>query len=372
MNQTGHTPLPYDAAVEHVAADEAETTAGLIETMQKITAITTQDYGRGVRSVHAKCHGLVLARMQVIEGLPPALAQGLFAKAGSYDVIMRLSTNPGDILDDNVSTPRGLALKIFGVDGERLPGTENDRTQDFVLANGPAFLKPDAKSFLKGLKLLASTTDKGEGLKKAFSAIARGTEKVIETFGGESPTVISMGGQAETHVLGETFYSQAPLLFGPYMCKAAVVPVSPGLTALTKAPVDLKDKPNGLREAVAAHFDNQGGEWELRVQLCTDLEKMPIEDASVVWPEDDSPYIAVARITAEPQSTWNAERVAVLDEGLVFSPWHGLAAHRPLGSIMRVRKAAYEQMGAQRMATNGKKPGEPTSLEALGLGKQSG
>ena len=32
-----------------------------------------------------------------------------------------------------------------------------------------------------------------------------------------------------------------------------------------------------------------------------------------------------------------------MDDGLSFSPWHGLAAHRPLGSIMRVRQAAYEQ-----------------------------
>lgn len=237
------------------------------------------------------------------------------------------------------------------------------------MVNGPAFLKSDAKSFLKSLKLLAATTDKAEGLKKAFSAVARGTEKIIETFGGQSATVISLGGQPETNILGETFYSQAPVLYGQYMCKVSVVPVSPGLTVLTKAPVDLQDKPNGLREAVVSHFNGQGGEWELRVQLCNDLDKMPIEDASVAWPEDLSPYIAVARITAEPQPAWNPERAAALDEGLSFSPWHGLAAHRPLGSIMRVRKAVYAQMAAQRMATNGRKGGEPKSLEGLGISK---
>lgn len=367
MNGTGRTPLPYNPAVEHAEADEAETTAGLIATMQQITATTTRDYGRGVSSVHAKSHGLLLAKMQVIEGLPPTLAQGLFARAGSYDTVMRLSTIPGDLLDDNVSTPRGLAVKILGVEGERLSGSENDRTQDFVLVNGPAFLKSDAKGFLKSLKLLAATTDKGEGLKKAFSAVARGTEKVIEAFGGQSATVISMGGQPETNVLGETYYSQAPLLYGQYMCKVALVPVSASLTALTKAPVDLTSKPDGLREAVVAHFDNQGGEWELCVQLCTDVNKMPIEDASVAWPEDDSPYIPVARITAAPQPAWNPERIAALDEGLSFSPWHGLASHRPLGSIMRVRKAVYEQMAAQRMETNGKSGKEPTSLDDLHL-----
>lgn len=362
-----NTPLRYDSSMEIAEEDDVETTAGLIETMQKITAITTRDYGRGVRSVHAKCHGLLIGKMTVIDGLPPHLAQGLFARAGAYDVVLRISTIPGDILDDNVSTPRGMAVKVIGVDGERLAGSAGDVTQDFVMVNGPAFLKSNAKDFLGSAKLLAATTDKGKGLKKAFSTIARGTEKLLESVGGQSGTLIAMGGQAETNVLGETYYSQAPVLYGDYVCKIGLFPVSPSLTALTKAPVDLKDKPDGLRGAVIDHFAAHAGEWELRVQLCTDLETMPIEDASVVWPEETSPYVAVARIMVAPQSAWNSTRQAALDEGLSFSPWHGIAAHRPLGSIMRVRKAVYETMAAERMKTNGKPGGEPVSLASLGV-----
>ena len=37
-------------------------------------------------------------------------------------------------------------------------------------------------------------------------------------------------------------------------------------------------------------------EWEIGVQLCVDLKTMPIEDASIVWPEDQSPYVPVARL----------------------------------------------------------------------------
>jgi hypothetical protein len=73
----------------------------------------------------------------------------LFAQAGTYPVILRLSSTPGDLLDDSVSTPRGLAIKVIGVAGERLPGSEGAVTQDFILINGPAFAAPDAKSFLK-------------------------------------------------------------------------------------------------------------------------------------------------------------------------------------------------------------------------------
>lgn len=358
-------PLRFQPLMETPEKDEEQTTSELIETMQKISNITTRDYGRAVRSVHAKGHGLLYGQLTVLKNLPPELAQGMFAHAATFPVIMRLSTIPGDILDDSVSTPRGLAIKVIGVKGERLKGSEKDITQDFLLVNGPAFLKATAKDFLSGLKLLATTTDKAQVLKKAFSAVLRGTEKVIEFAGGDSPTIISLGGHPETHILGETFYSQVPLLHGQYVCKICVVPMSSDLTALTNTPLDVNGKPNGLREAVTSHFENYGGEWEVRVQLCTDLDSMPIEDASVVWPEAESPYITVARITVLPQSTWNEARERTLDEGLSFSPWHGLADHKPLGSIMRVRKAVYSKMAESRLTRNGCPLGEPISVDMM-------
>ncbi len=107
---------------------------------------------------------------------------------------------------------------------------------------------------------------------------------MIEKFGGESATLKSLGGHPETHILGETFYAAAPLLYGEYFSKFSIAPVSPELTALTDAPIDLKDNPDGLRKLVSEYFASNGGEWELRVQLATDIEKMPIEDASVQWP----------------------------------------------------------------------------------------
>ena len=359
MSQTLATPsispVRYDPSIETPEQNEGATDTALVETMFKISSATFGHSGHAQRSVHAKSHGLLRGELRVLDNLPPILAQGLFARPGSYPVAMRLSTTPGDILDDSVTAPRGMAVKIVGVPGERLPGTEGDVTQDLVLVNGPAFNAPNAAKFLSSLKLLAATTDTAEGLKKVASATMRAAESVVEAFGGKSPTLTSMGGQPETHILGETFYSQVPLLYGPYIAKVAVAPVSPELTALTDAPLDVNGKPNGLREAVVAFFGKAGGEWEVRVQLCTDLDAMPVEDASVAWPEDKSPYVAVARISVPPQDAWSEARVAAMDEGLSFSPWHGLAAHRPLGSVMRTRRAAYE-MSAQFRAENNKHP----------------
>lgn len=307
------SPLRYDPSVEHPEKDEAETDAALTETMLSISETTFEHGGHGLRSVHAKSHGLLRGELRVLDNLPPVLAQGLVARPGAYPAVIRLSTTPGDILDDSVSAPRGMALKVVGVEGERLPGSEGDATQDFVLANAPAFSAPNPKKFLGSLKLLAATTDKAEGAKKVLSAALRGTEAMVEAFGGKSATLVTLGSQPETHILGETFYSQAPLLWGSYMAKVCVAPVSPELAALIDASLNVNGEPNGLREAVVEFFRQNGAEWELRVQLCTNLDAMPVEDASVAWPEDQSPYVPVARIVVPPQDA--LERGAVGGRG---------------------------------------------------------
>jgi len=342
----------YTPDVEVVEPDEAETTAALIAAMQSISATTFKDEGKAIRSVHAKSHALLDAELTVLSGLSPELAQGLFAVPGTYTAHLRISTSPGDLMDDHVSAPRGLAVKVHGAPGEQLSASAADTTQDFLLVEGQAFAAATPKAFLGTVKLLASTTDKAEGLKRAFSATARGLESLIEAVGGKSGTLIALGGHKLTNPLGESFYSQAPIRYGDFIAKVAVVPVG-ALAALTDAPVDLDGKPNGLREAIGACFAEGGGEWEVRVQLCTDLSTMPVEDASVAWPEDASPYVTVARLSAPSQPSWSLDQVAAIDDGLAFSPWHGLVAHQPLGGIMRARKPVYEALQGERSTRSG-------------------
>jgi hypothetical protein len=358
-------PIVYQSAFEVPEEDEAETSRSLTETMRGITDTTYKDGGKPLRSVHAKAHGILHGRLTVLPGLPPHLAQGLFAQPGNYPVAMRFSTTPGDIMDDSVSTPRGLAIKAIGVKGARVQGSEGDETQDFVLANGPAFHSASGKAFLRSLKLLAATTDTPQVWKKVASAVLRGTEAFIEAFGGKSATIMSMGGHPQTNILGETFFSQVPVLYGDYVAKIQAAPVSPELAELKDAPVDLDGRPDGIREAVSEFFAQYAGVWELRVQLCTDLKAMPIEDPTAVWPEDQSPYVTVARIEVEPQASWDAGR-QIEDEALSFSPWHALAAHRPLGRIMRARKNAYETIARIRRERGERMLGEPRSLEEIG------
>ena len=348
-----HSPVAFTPNVEVRADDEAETIQGLNEQLRLIQEKTAADYGSAVRGVHAKGHAIVKGKLEVLSGIAPALAQGLFSAPGSYDALLRFSTLPGDILDDSVSVPRGLAVKLFGVTGDRLPGSEADVTQDFILVNGPAFASPTPKAFLANLKMLAKTTDTGEGLKKGLSAAMQAVDAVLETVGIQSPTIQTLGGAPNTHPLGETYYTQVPLRHGDYIAKLSLAPVSSNLTELAGSKVNTSGRPDALREDMGEVLIEQDSVWELRVQLCIDLEKMPIEDSSVVWDEEQSPYVAVARLTVPAQIGWELGLSEKQEGAVSFSPWHGLSAHQPIGGVNRARKPTYEMSTHFRGHHNG-------------------
>ena len=360
-----HSAIPYTPGVERPEADEADTITGLNEQIHMIQDKTARDYGSAQRGVHAKGHAILKGRIEVLSGLDAPLAQGLFAQAATYDVVMRYSTIQGDILPDSISGPRGLAIKILGVPGERLPGSEGDTTQDFIMVNGPAFGAPTPKAFLGTLSQLAKTTDKIEGLKEAVSATMQVVDSVLETVGIKSPTVQTLGGAPNTHPLGETYYTQAPFRHGEFIAKLSLAPVSPNLTELTGDKVETTDRNDALREVIRESMIEQDGVWELRVQLCTDLEEMPIEDASAIWDEKQSPYITVARVTVPSQLSWENGTSDTQDNALAFSPWHGLAAHQPLGGVNRVRKPVYDASAKFRGDFNGCPMHEPRALTDL-------
>lgn len=331
---------PYDARFALPLEGEAEVAAELDDVLLSICEQTFADEGRALRAVHAKSHGLLAARVEVPAGLAPELAQGVFAHPAHFNALLRFSTTPGDLLADRVSTPRGVALRLCGVEGERLDGDGPDGVQDFVMVNGPHFNAPDGKAFLRSLKLLAKTTDRMARTKQLVSAILRGTERGLEALGGGSVTLRSMGGEPPVHILGETFFSQLPLRFGDYVARLQMVPVSPALRALDTATLDLADE-DAIRASVVAFFRTHEAEWELRAQLCTSIADMPIEDPRAEWDEARSPYRIVARVIAPPQPAWTGAASREIDDGVGFSPWHGLEAHRPLGEIMRLRRSAY-------------------------------
>ncbi len=350
----------YTADVEQVAPDEAETIRGIVASMTHESEITAERYKHAVRSSHAKSHGLMKGTLRVLDGLPAPLRQGLFAKPATYPVAVRMAVGPGELLSDAVSTHRGMAIKVFAVEGVKLPDHDAD-TQDFVLATGPAFPQADAPAFLKAMKGLEGATARSEGFKQAVSTAARVTNAAI----GQASGLLDFFGHPPIPPLADTYYSQAALRFGDYVAKIAVAPVTPALVALADTRLDVKADPDAFRHSVVEFLKSEGAEFELRVQLSTGLDAMPVEDASKVWSETDSPYVAVARIVLPPQDAYGAARQAFMDDTMSFRPSHSLDAHRPLGSLMRARLATYPQLSAFRHGRNGQAQHEPRTLDEI-------
>ncbi len=80
---------------------------------------------------------------------------------------------------------------------------------------------------------------------------------------------------------------------------------------------------------------------------------MPVENPTVEWDREQSPFHPVARIEVAPQTAWDDDMSAKAQADLAFSPWHGLAAFQPLGGINRARQPVYGRSQAFRDATNG-------------------
>ena len=357
--------IPYRDDIETIEPDESATHAKIIEVMTDGMKNTREKYGTSVRISHAKAHGLLKGELTVHAGLPPELAQGLFATPGTHPVVVRVALAPGEYTDDSkVSTDRGMAIKVFNVEGPHLPPFEDITTQDFVIDNGKQFFASGVKAFLQAFKPNAEIATKlSDTTKGIVSDVARGTNAALNAMGMNSEK-LAFFGHPKRHPLAEEYYSQVPFRWGDYVAKFGVVPVTPGLAELETLPFDPRT-PDALREATVEFFKTHPAEFDFVVQLNTDLDKMPIEDAQAAWSEDASPYRPVACIVIPAQNAFDPARADVVDGDFSFSPSHSLAAHRPLGGINRARLVVYNTMSALRRSTNGRPNTEPTSIDVV-------
>ena len=357
------TPLRYSPAIETPEPDEQATIDGIIQGMTSQSQTVEKREGHAVRASHAKSSACVLGELTVFDHLAPELAQGLFARPRTYPVAVRFAQGPGETLGDRVSTHRGMAIKVFDVEGEPLAG-HHGRTQDFVLATGTTFPSGTAKGFLRDGTVIGGSAGLPEGVKSAVSSAARGFNKLLHAVGTESP-LADFFGHPFTHPLADPYFSQAPVRFGDHVAKLGAFPMGPAQAGLSEWRLDPNADEDGFRHAAVAFFAEHDVVYDIRAQLWTDAEAQPIEDASVDWPASASPYRTVATIRLPRQDAYSPARRAFFDERLTFRPAHSLQAHQPLGSVMRARLQVYRALSAFRHRENGVEEANPTSIEQI-------
>jgi Catalase len=360
----------FDETIEQIQPDEEEISNRIVASGSRASARVFEKRGLAVRAAHAKSHGLLKGELIVDSDLnlkeKEYLRQGIFATPGKrYDVIVRYSTAFGDIRSDSIKSARGMAIKVLGVGGERAVADDASASQDFLLVNHPVYFA-NVAAYERITALLERLPDTPDIFLKGAEAAASGLETVLTKLGLHTPVDVSAVADPGTNILGETFYSMAALRYGDYIAKLSAAP-APGsaVSRLTATPIDPADD-DALQHLVSAFFKDNPAEYELRAQLCTNLDEMPVEDASVEWPAALSPHQRVARIVLPAGQQPNSpERRRYGDDVLSFTPWHCLAAHRPLGSIMRLRKKAYDTSSADRHQRSAQPKIEPRGIAEL-------
>ena len=319
-----------------------------------------------IRDAHAKSCAILRGELTVREDIPQDYRQGIFAEPGrTYPVIARISTTSGAIRSDQVRGVRGLGLKILDVcdpSAARAADTFTDTNQDFVFVTEPVFLFRDAEHYAgAGMAIAKVLSRMPDAAMIGLNALLRGVRRLVGLTGRELPRNLRVFADPNYHVLGQTFYTAAPNRYGAYVAKLSVAPASESVTALTSVTVPRGDG-QALTNAVKEHFRSNGADYTVSAQLCTNTVDMPLEDATVEWPEAKSPYQPVATIHYPPQTAHSEALQRFGDDKLSFNSWRGIDEHRPLGGINRLKLRVYEQSSIFRHKANNEEYIEPRDL----------
>jgi len=298
------------------------------KSIQTVTAIqlammrATQPHLRGQ---HFKMHGCVAARFEVLPVAAP-LNQGLFAAPGSYEAVVRFSS--GREKDDRMPDVHGMAIKVFGVSGEKAHPDAPDGEQDFILADKPVFFIRTAADYAIFMESLAKNAPLG---KPPIEFI----EYLMKTHPKDIPVLQSFNKQIQTSPLSAAYWSQVPYGLGAdasTACRYHAVP---------QAGIDT-GKPGAGHDYLRERMVERLGEglpvvFDFMVQVRTDADASIIDNPTVEW---DVEFVKVATVTVPPQVFDTHER-RDYGEKLRYSPWHALADHRPLGEVNAIRKVVY-------------------------------
>jgi hypothetical protein len=207
------------------------------------------------------------------------------------------------------------------------------------MINHPVFFARNVKDYVR-LEQVLSHAD-GNTLAAAQGALTGGDWNPLHWHWREMLAVARIAGHLPSHPASNTYYSMAPIRWGKYVAKYRIKPAGDRLDSYLDLVRKLGSQSDAMRLALEETLRNQELLFEFQVQLRTSERTMPIEDATIHWPEKESPFRTVAHLLLPRQEIEALTRQDAYRR-LAFNVWHALSAHRPLGGINRVRRWAYE------------------------------
>jgi hypothetical protein len=361
----------YSPEIETIDPNIEETMARIIEFWEKTVreSPTREGTGHAVRGAHAKTLGVVKADVEILADLPAPYAQGIYAKPGRHGALIRFSSANNHLGPDAALGPvLGFAIKIFAVDGTKLVEDEPDaNTFDLVLKNNPTFVANTAKHYLV-LQEIGNDTAKylargKTGFRELLTDLltGKGTFEQSDWAWEELFAFVKARQTPIRNPLLSTYWTMAAVRHGDYVAKLRVAPVADSAAHAIHRELDLTSGADVFGPALVDELQARAFDFDLQVQLCTDLEKMPVNDSTVEWPEQLSPFVTVGRVHIPRQDISGSKHVEKGD-ALAFNQWRVTAEHRPLGEIMQVRQI-YSASAKVRRTLNHQAQTEPTSAD---------
>lgn len=150
--------------------------------------------------------------------------------------------------------------------------------------------------------------------------------------------------------LGVQYFGAAPFLFGPdRVMRFSVIPSN----GVKPQQVSLDAAENYLNDALISDMEKQEEfSFDFMVQVRDKGETdLGIEDATKRWDEEEFPFISIGKVTIfAPQLDIDSVESEADCENLIFTPWHSLESHQPLGGINRLRQDVYNKSSTLRGA----------------------
>lgn len=295
------------------------------EMNQRIETITRSEAVNDIipRFNQGKSLGCFNAEFKVHENINPELKHGIFSQPATYPARLRFANATQQ--NDSKKDLRGLSIKLSGIEAAPLYG--NPGEQDFLLNSYPALFAATPEDFAKFIK-------------------ARQNGKVFLYFLNPldlhlySLWIVIKAREKINSPFDIRFWSTTPYQLGEKDHHVVKYSVTPCSDYRTKKVVSAGK--NQLRAAMKAHLRKNSGCFNFGVQLRTDPDAMPIEDAAVIWDEKVSPFQTVATITFHDQNFASQDSLNHC-ETMDFNPWQSTAPHRPLGRMNEVRRAVYSR-----------------------------
>ena len=387
------TPIDFEKVPEQEAAWRNEIAALTVKLQEKRKSLQNDEVLRGV---HPKSHGCIDADFIVNKKLGGNYRVGLFAHPGKcYRAKIRYSNAEVLILPDlkkiNENGSRGMAIKVLDVCDPVLLEDGGAKNQDFLMINTPEFAFGNVRDhrrlsralaadehgaspdlFFLPLKLAALgppvENEPAEVSKerRILNNILQ-TSEVFEDFSQEDGVATKQSFEVVQKIKSQTvrnplqvqYFSASPFRFGPdRVMKFSVAPLDGEVPQLkfSQEEVGALD-PNYLAQALEFTL-KQGKEVRLSFKLqivnaaqLKGRENEMIENASIAWSEEEFSSVEVAQIVIHPVG--QDEQLVGACKSLLFTPWHALAEHEPLGGINRLRKPVYSESAEFRRNAGG-------------------